>query len=322
MKKGLALLMSLFLLACCFTAQADIYDAVWIKSATSDRVHLRQQANSNAKSLGLYFTGTRAVILEESREWTYVMIGTEKGYVHNTLLSAKPVNAQSRVGTVTANGSLNLRAYPSKSASILTKIPEGTAITLLGETHDHWYLVKTNDTYGYVMTSYVKTAGTADDGVYTPSVPAQLKGRWYYSSGAGGWQTVMTIDDDGTFWGYYHDSEMGDIGKNYPYGSAYECLFTGRFVNIRQVNAHEYQMEVEGYHFFGENNEEKILNKIRYITVDTAGMAQGTRCSLYTSGFSTSALNENALFQYQNYATQGNPAFFYNHNTEAGFIAD
>lgn len=322
MKKGLAFLLSLLLLAGCFTAQAQIYDTVWIKSVTSDRVHLRQRADTDSKSLGLYFTGTRAVILSENGEWSYVMIGTEKGYVHRSLLSAKPTGSQARAGTVTANGFLNLRAHPTKNASVLMKIPEGSTITLLGETHDHWYLVKVNDTYGYVMTSYVKTTDAAADRYDAPAVPSALPGRWYYSSGAGGWQTVMTVDNDGTFWGYFHDSEMGDIGKNYPYGSAYECLFTGRFVNIRQVDRYEYQMEVDGYHFFGSKNEEKILDKIRYITVDTAGMAQGTRCSLYLPGFPADRLSEDALFQYRNYYTEGNPAFLYNRNTEAAFIAE
>ena len=48
---------------------------------------------------------------------------------------------------------------------------------------------------------------------------ADLTGmEFYFSSGAGGWATVMTIDADGTFSGNFHDSDMGTTGEGYPYG--------------------------------------------------------------------------------------------------------
>ena len=77
MKKILICLLVLLMLSGC--ADAKTYDTVLINSVTSDRVHLRQESSSTSNSLGLYFTGTPAIVLEEDESWTRVMVGTEKG---------------------------------------------------------------------------------------------------------------------------------------------------------------------------------------------------------------------------------------------------
>ena len=63
-----------------------------------------------------------------------------------------------------------------------------------------------------------------------------------FLSGAGAWRTVMTLKQDGTFEGLYHDSEMGITGEGYPNGSAYVCEFSGRFTDIKKINDYSYKM--------------------------------------------------------------------------------
>lgn len=47
-----------------------------------------------------------------------------------------------------------------------------------------------------------------------------LKGLTFaFSSGAGAWGTVLTVLEDGSFEGNYHDTNMGDTGEEYPNGS-------------------------------------------------------------------------------------------------------
>ena len=38
----------------------------------------------------------------------------------------------------------------------------------------------------------------------------------WFGSGAGAWSTTLTIHEDGSFFGVYRDSDMGDIGDGYP----------------------------------------------------------------------------------------------------------
>lgn len=39
---------------------------------------------------------------------------------------------------------------------------------------------------------------------------------FYFSSGAGGWHTEFTVDADGSFSGFYQDSNMGDMAPTTP----------------------------------------------------------------------------------------------------------
>ncbi len=58
-------------------------------------------------------------------------------------------------GIVVTDGSgLNLRSYPNTDASILTSIPNGSALTVYGSVNN-WYVVTWNGRTGYVSSEYV-----------------------------------------------------------------------------------------------------------------------------------------------------------------------
>lgn len=69
--------------------------------------------------------------------------------------------------------------------------------------------------------------------------------EFFFASGAGGWSTVLYINKDGSFYGNYHDSDMGSMGEGYPHGTIYYCDFTGRFSAPVQVNDYTYSMQIE-----------------------------------------------------------------------------
>ena len=48
-----------------------------------------------------------------------------------------------------------------------------------------------------------------------------------FASGTGGWSTVITVNRDGSFYGDFRDSEMGDRGEGYSQGTVYQCAFSG-----------------------------------------------------------------------------------------------
>ncbi len=60
--------------------------------------------------------------------------------------------------------SLNLRSGPSTNDAILTSIPLGCLVTLLGETNGDWFKVDYRGTVGWCFNTYLETvpAGTAD----------------------------------------------------------------------------------------------------------------------------------------------------------------
>lgn len=60
-----------------------------------------------------------------------------------------------RKGTVTlSSGNLNIRAFPSVTARVLTRAPNGSTVTVLGQVND-WYVVDYNGTIGYAATRYI-----------------------------------------------------------------------------------------------------------------------------------------------------------------------
>ena len=94
-----------------------------------------------------------------------------------------------------------------------------------------------------------------------------------FSSGAGGWWTDLLIRPDGSFEGDFHDSDMGDGGKNYPYGTEYVCPFHGSFRDIVQLTNTSWSLTLEELvldtgHPVGE---EWIENGVRYISSNPYG---------------------------------------------------
>ena len=93
-----------------------------------------------------------------------------------------------------------------------------------------------------------------------------------FLSGAGAWRTIITLNRDGTFTGWYLDSEMGETGEGYPMGSAYVCDFSGRFENIKKVDEYSHQMTLTGIKTEKPVGEEWIEDGIRYVASEPHGL--------------------------------------------------
>ena len=159
MKRLFSILMAISLLFSCAGAEKVLY----VQGQTSDRVHLRAEASANAKSLGLYFTGTAAVQLSEAvNGWVKVSIGKETGYIHQAYLSDAdyvPSVAPEYVVSNPHSTWVNLRSAPSTKSEALAQYDNGTPVFLLGETADGWSYVKTDLLMGYMMTEMISHAG-------------------------------------------------------------------------------------------------------------------------------------------------------------------
>ena len=61
-----------------------------------------------------------------------------------------------RMGTVSLNsGTLNLRSRPSRTSRIITSIPNGAVLTVVGQWQD-WYVVNYRGLVGYVASQYIR----------------------------------------------------------------------------------------------------------------------------------------------------------------------
>lgn len=125
------------------------------------------------------------------------------------------------------------------------------------------------------------------------SIFAELKGlEFYFSSGAGGWRTIVRIKADGSFWGVYSDSEMGSIGEGYPHGTYYYCEFAGRFTEPVKVNDYTYSMEIEEMYYANEPDTEEIIEEMLYCYTTPYGLDGAKEVLLYLPDAPTAELPE------------------------------
>lgn len=120
--------------------------------------------------------------------------------------------------------------------------------------------------------------------------------NWYFSSGVGGWGTEMTIYEDGSFTGDFHDSEMGEMDEEaYPYGTIYGCLFHGKLAVERQIDEYTWALRVEALALDEGQAPEAIEDGIRYVTSDPYGLVEGHEMLLYLPGTPVERLPEEFL---------------------------
>ncbi len=121
-----------------------------------------------------------------------------------------------------------------------------------------------------------------------------------YSSGAGAWGSWIFLEPDGSFTGSYHDSEMGDVGEDYPRGTVYVYEYSGKFSDIKKVDDYTYTMTLSQYQSEMEYNEweEWIEDGTRYIVSDSFGFINniGTEYTFILPGKPVSELPESVFY--------------------------
>lgn len=161
MKRMALMIAALVLLAMAGGALAQ--QTMYIDGGNADRVHLREESSTASKSYGLYFSGTPVEAGESDGNFTCVSIGTENGFIKSEFLVSDPSGIESalRVGTVqTSGGYVNLRSYAGDSP-VLTTVPNGDTVIVMGETANGWYYVRYGDLLGYMKRSLIRLGGIA-----------------------------------------------------------------------------------------------------------------------------------------------------------------
>jgi uncharacterized protein YgiM (DUF1202 family) len=84
-------------------------------------------------------------------------------------VTATPVSSTAEVRYVTS-ATLNLRSAPSTSATVLTALTRGTAVTLAASPSNGWVKVTVGGRTGYVSTAYLSTTRPPAPTVQAPKV--------------------------------------------------------------------------------------------------------------------------------------------------------
>ena len=122
-----------------------------------------------------------------------------------------------------------------------------------------------------------------------------LPSKFVFTSGAGGWDTEITLNDDGTFIGQYHDFNIGDSGCGYNNGTVYICDFSGKFTMPQKVNEYIYSMNLETLDAEGTSGTVYYENGMRYIVSDPYGFDNADEFLIYLPGCPLEQVSEEFL---------------------------
>ena len=158
-------------------------------------------------------------------------------------------------------------------------------------------------------------------------LPADMPSTFTFSSGAGGWSTDLSLGADGTFFGKYHDSDMGTSDDDYPNGTVYFCNFSGRLEIVQKLDEYSYALKLASLE--KEKGKEYIEDGIRYVPSEPYGMEKGKNFILYLPDTPLDGLSEEFLMwwpgrydiQEQERTTLGYYGL-YNQDMEYGFFGE
>lgn len=125
-------------------------------------------------------------------------------------------------------------------------------------------------------------------------MPFEGQKEFWFSSGAGGWYTEMTVTEDGLFQGHYQDSDMGSGGDGYK-GTYYFCDFIGNFESIEKIDDYSYRLTLGDLTVTNEKTEEWIENETLHVPSAPYGMENCKTFYLYMPGTNVTQFPEDFL---------------------------
>lgn len=137
--------------------------ATYNGQVTGGGLNLRASASTSSSKLTQIPNNTQIVVSDYSgnSSWYCTTYGSYSGFVLKQYVNILS-NVASQSATVTGGG-LNLRSYPSTSASSPVQIPNNTSITV--QTHNStWSSTTYNGHSGFVMTKYLTIGGSTGGG--------------------------------------------------------------------------------------------------------------------------------------------------------------
>lgn len=129
--------------------------------------------------------------------------------------------------------------------------------------------------------------------------------EFHFNSGAGAWGTVLIIRPDGSFWGTYQDTDMGDQDEAYPNGSIHISNFSGQFSQLQRQDAYTGVLKIEELHYDVEPGTVEIRDGARYSYTTAYGLTETEELVLYLPGKPLEQLPEQYLSWANLYGYEG-----------------
>lgn len=137
---------------------------------TTGKTTMRVGVSSAAASVSTLAAGTKVTVLESTRTWRAIKVGTTRGWV-----LASTLGAVSSSKTMKTTSSVNLRASASTSAKVIVTLKKGTKLTVTAK-KGSWSKVKVGTRVGWVHSDYLtSTSATSTRTTMTTTVSLNLR---------------------------------------------------------------------------------------------------------------------------------------------------
>lgn len=119
----------------------------------------------------------------------------------------------------------------------------------------------------------------------TDNLFASMPGTFHFLSGAGGWQTELYWNGDGTFSGIFEDADVSEI---------YRCFFTGSMDAPQRIGDLEFSAHVTALNY-DKSNTVTYENGQKVISASPYGLDDVDEIRIYLPGYPVSELPDEAL---------------------------
>lgn len=151
-----------YIVADYLAASSAIYSSTSGSDVTTDSVNLRSGPSLGESIVTSLESGETVTLTGENLNgWLSVEVSGSSGYIYGAFVTAGGTSSSSPSGSETgtryADGTLNLRSGPSVSDAVMSVLPSGATIELLGETSDGFVRVTTDAGTGWVASEFLLT---------------------------------------------------------------------------------------------------------------------------------------------------------------------
>ena len=138
---------------------------------------------------------------------------------------------------------------------------------------------------GWLCLRLAENSAAAPAAVFTAALPLKMT----FCSGAGAWQTNLTLNPDLTFSGEHRDDDIG---------TCYLCRFSGRFESLTPVSRYACTIDLAELEQETKEGQEWLENGVRHVAVGPYGLEGGERFTLYLPGTPTADFPQDFWFWY------------------------
>lgn len=129
----------------------------YVYNTDGDNLNMRSQANSNSSIVAKIPAGATLTVTGDAVNGFYpIKYSGKTGYASTAYITfTKPSISKTAYVYNTDGANLNMRSQANKNASIVTKMPEGSTLTVTGDATNGFYPIKYGNYSGYASTAYI-----------------------------------------------------------------------------------------------------------------------------------------------------------------------